>query len=67
MEYLKQEMKDVIETSKEVRNYLSNKKINITDRIKELPLCDRTLNANKNIVSAANILLKIKDVESRKD
>ena len=52
MENLKQELRDVIETSKQVRDYLGNTKINYNDRKKELPLMSQVLNANKNIVSA---------------
>lgn len=52
MENLKQELLDVIETSKQVRDYLGNTNINFNDRKKELPLMSQVLNANKNIVSA---------------
>ena len=52
MENLKQELRDVIETSKQVRDYLGNTNINYNDRKKELPLMSQVLNANKNIVSA---------------
>lgn len=63
MENLKQELLDVIETSKQVRDYLGNTKINYNDRKKELPLMSQVLNANKNITSAVCTYINIERLQ----
>lgn len=61
-ETLIQELNDVIETSKTIRNYMTNKNININDRLRELPTFNQALGSNKNIVSAVSLIMKMENL-----
>lgn len=51
------EMKDVIETSKKVRNFLTDDDIEFADKLKNINIFKQVINANKNIVSASIVLV----------
>lgn len=55
--YISNEMKNVIETSKQVRDFLGNRNTPLVDRKKELELLKQVISANKNIVSASITML----------
>lgn len=51
------EMKDVIETSMKVRNFLTDDDIEFADKLKNINIFKQVINANKNIVSASIVLV----------
>lgn len=55
--YISNEMKNVIETSKKVRDFLGNRDMPLVERKKELELLKQVISANKNIVSASITML----------
>ena len=55
--YISNEMKNVIETSKKVRDYLGDTNLPLVERKKELELLKQVISANKNIVSASITML----------
>lgn len=55
--YISNEMKNVIETSKKVRDFLGDTQKPLVDRKKELELLKQVISANKNIVSASITML----------
>ena len=61
---LQTNMKDVIETSKTIRDILLSKEVSNQEKVNQLPFFKEALNANKNIVSATITsisLSKLKD------
>lgn len=55
--YISNEMKNVIKTSKDVRDFLGNRDMPLVERKKELELLKQVISANKNIVSASITML----------
>lgn len=61
---LQTNIKDVIETSKTIRDILLSKEVPHQEKVNQLPFFKEALNANKNIVSATITsisLSKLKD------
>jgi len=52
-------MDDVISTSKKIRDYLLDDKVEQKDKVEKFEFFKQALIANKNIVSASGILLSI--------
>lgn len=60
---IKNDMNDVIATSRKMREYLLNDEIPFEDRVKVLPLYKITLDANKNIVSASSLKIALEKLK----
>ena len=60
---IKNDMNDVIATSRKMREYLLNDEIPFKDRVKVLPLYKITLDANKNIVSASSLKIALEKLK----
>ena len=56
---LQANMKDVIETSKTIRDTLLSTEISHQEKVNQLPLFKEALNANKNIVSATTTIVSL--------
>ena len=54
-------MKDVIKTSKDMRNYLLDESISFEERSEKLKVFKTALEANKNIVSASVVQVNIEN------
>lgn len=54
------EMKEVIESSKNIRKILQNKSISFEEKKKNLEIYKTAISANKNIVSASIVILNCK-------
>ena len=58
---LENDMKDVIETSRGMRNYLLNEEISLEERQGKLKVYKTALEANKNIVSASVVQVNLEN------
>ena len=60
--YISNEMKNVIRTSRDVRDFLGDRETPLVERKKELELLKQVISANKNIVSASITMLNCEKV-----
>lgn len=65
-DYIKNEMQEVIKTSKQVRDFLVNRDVAYVERKKELELYKQVISANKNIVSASITMLNVERMNDDK-
>lgn len=59
------DMDDVIETSKNVRDYLLDEKVSQQDKVEKFEFFKQSLIANKNIVSATGTQLAVERITKR--
>ena len=58
---IEENMNDVIKTSQEMRNYLLNEEIPLSEKQNKLKVLRTALDANRNIVSASVVQIHIEE------